>query len=40
MYEYIDFNFFLYDAVPPCVTQLPFETLFITMIYTIFKESC
>ena len=26
--------FFLYDAVPPCDTQLPSETLFVTTIYT------
>ena len=36
---YRDFNFVLYDAVPPCVTQLPSETLFVTTIYTyILKE--
>ena len=33
------FHFFLYDAVPPCDTQLPSETLFVTTIYTyILKE--
>ena len=33
------FQFFLYDAVPPCDTQLPSETLFVTAIYTyILKE--
>ena len=31
---YRDFNVVLYDAVPPCVTQLPSETLFVTTIYT------
>ena len=36
---YRDFNFFSYDAFPPCVTQLPSATLFVTTIYTyIFKE--
>ena len=36
---YRDFNVVLYDAVPPCVTQLPSETLFVTTIYTyILKE--
>ena len=38
---YWDFNFILYFAVPPCDTQLPSETLFVTTIYTyIFKGSC
>ena len=39
-YEYIEISFFfLYDAVPPCDTQLPSETLFVTTIYTyILKE--
>ena len=33
------FPFFLYDAVPPCDTQLPSETLFVTTIYNyILKE--
>ena len=38
--EYIEILFFfLYDAVPPCDTQLPSETLFVTTIYTyILKE--
>ena len=27
-------NIFLYDAVSPCVTQLPFYMVFITMFYT------
>ena len=36
---YRDFNFVLYDAVPPCVTQLPSETLLVTTIYTyVLKE--
>ena len=40
LYEYIEISILsLYDAVPPCVTQLPFETLFVTTIYTyILKE--
>ena len=37
---YRDINFVLYDAVPPCVTQLPSETLFVTTINTYFKGSC
>ena len=36
---YRDFNFFLYDVVPSCDTQLPSETLYVTIIYTyILKE--
>ena len=36
---YRDFIFCLYDAVPPCDTQLPSETLFVTTICTyILKE--
>ena len=36
---YRDFIVFLYYAVPPCDTQLPSETLFVTTIYTyILKE--
>ena len=39
MYKYREISNFLYDAVPPCVTQLPSETLFVTTIYTyILKE--
>ena len=35
LYEYVEVSiFFLYDAVPPCDTQLPSETLFVTTIYT------
>ena len=30
----MDLNFFLYDAVPPCDTQLPFDMVFIIMFYT------
>ena len=32
--EYIGISIFLYDAVPPRNTQLPFDILFITMFYT------
>ena len=33
------FQFYLYDAVPPCVTQLPSEISFITTIYAyLLKE--
>ena len=36
---YRNFNFVLYDAVPPYDTQLPSEALFATTIYTyILKE--
>ena len=35
------FQFFLYDAVPPCVAQLPSKTLFVTTIYTyILRKVC
>ena len=35
---YRDFNFVLYDAVTPCDTQLPSETLFVITIYAYISK--